>query len=142
MAAGTGHGLNAGIAFTTTGASFEPIIISIDGGDLSRPRLDTSHLATIGTRTQIPGDLKECGTWSVTCLCDPTLDAKTIVPFSAAETITITFGRTVAASVAGAKFVGSGFIVSRTYPSAQTDTVMTFTFDISWATEPTFTREA
>jgi hypothetical protein len=140
MAVGTGHG--ATIAFTTSN-TFAPSVISIDGGDVTRPRLDTSHLGTSGARTMIPGDLREVGTWTVTCLANPTTAVLLAPPIgSAAETITITLGKTVPASSAGAIYAGTGFVVSRSYPSVQSDNLMTFTYEISWASEPSFTVEA
>ncbi len=142
MAVGTGHG--ATIAFGTS-TTFTPLIISIDGAEESRPRLDTSHLGTTGHRTFIPGDLREFSTFTVTCLADPTVAADMNVPFvSTPETLTITLGKTVAASSSGATYGGTNiaFITGRTLPSVATDNLMTYTFDISWASTPTFTAEA
>lgn len=139
MALGTGQG--ATIVFTTSN-TFVPTVISIEGGDVSRPRLDTSHLATSGARTMIPGDLREVGTWSVTCLANPSTAALINVPITVAETITVTLGKTVPASASGAIFTGSGFIVGRSYPSVQTDNLLSFTYEFSWASEPSFTPEA
>jgi hypothetical protein len=140
MAVGTGHG--ATIAFTTS-TTFVPLIVSIDGAEESRPRLDTSHLATTSVRSFIPGDLRELSTFSVTVLANPSTAAVMNVPFvSTPETITITLGKTVSASAAGANYAGTGFIVSRTLPSVVTDNLLSYTFDISWASQPTFTAEA
>ena len=140
MAVGTGHG--ATIAFTTS-STFTPLIVSIDGAEESRPRLDTSHLGTTNVRTFIPGDLRELSTFTVTVLADPATAADMNVPFVATpETITITLGKTVAASSSGATYAGTGFITGRTLPSVVTDSLLTYTFDISWASQPTFTAEA
>ena len=64
----TGHG--ASIIFDDVTA-FVPDYRSIEGWGMSRPVLDTSHLATPKTRTNMGGDLYEMQGFSCDILYDP-----------------------------------------------------------------------
>lgn len=125
------------IAFTTT--AFTASVNRIGGANETRNAVETSHLATTGQRTRIPGTLTDPGTtevefeWDQSFTTFPPIDA---VP----EAITITYpkksGETVAATEAG-----TGFLVESQSPTAQDDTLMMGRYVIQWdgLTDRTYT---
>jgi len=79
-------GTGTTIAFATS--SFTAEVMNLNGNDMTRPDIDTSHMGTTGYKTYIPGKLLEGGAIEMEINFDP--DATP--PLSgAAETITITF---------------------------------------------------
>lgn len=115
MAADSGFGTT--ITFST---GYFAEIISVDGPDLSRESIDTTHMGTTsGLMTFIPSDLIDNGTLSVEMAYVP----GTAPPISsAAETVTVTYpGGTTAAF--------SGFMTSFS-PSIPIDDRMTASAEI------------
>ena len=79
-------GTGTTIVFGTSGFSAE--VMTINGNDITREDIETTHMGTTGYKTYIPGDLVEGGAIEMEINFDP--DAQppiTGVP----ETITITF---------------------------------------------------
>ena len=109
---------------------------------LTRPRVETTHLGTSTNRTYMPGDLNEIGEVTL----DVQFESKTGLPAigTAAETITITFPLPGGGAATAANIAGTGFITGISYPPMQTGTIqqgqITFTFDGS--TGPTYTASA
>jgi hypothetical protein len=133
MAIDTGHG--ATITFGTQGGTWR--CIRIPGHAETRPVVDTTYLATTTTRTNMPGDLKECSTFTVQVQFQGNQGLPTL---TTAETVTITHplasGGATAATVAG-----TGYVTRRKYPDMETNALQVAEFDIQWdgGTGPTFT---
>lgn len=115
MAADSGFGTT--ITFST---GYFAEIISVDGPDLSRESIDTTHMATTsGLMTFIPSDLIDNGTLSVEMAYLP----GTAPPISsAAETVTVTYPDSSTAAF-------SGFLTSFS-PSIPIDDRMTASAEI------------
>ncbi len=97
-------GTGTSIVFGTS--SFSAEILSLNGSDISRPDVDTTHLGTTGYKTYMPGDLVEGGTLDMEFAFDP--DSQPPIA-GAAETITITFPMPSGGSTA-ATLAFSGYI--------------------------------
>lgn len=138
MAVDTGHG--ATITFGTT--SWTGSVVSIGGFESSRPAIDTSHLGTTNYRSKIPGDLADAGPFSCTVLWDPASATPAPSVVGAAETITVSWPISVTGNTVKAKYTASGFVTSVGTPELVTDQVQTGTFEITWATGPTWSAEA
>lgn len=103
------NGTGASITFGTSG--FSANITAINGEDITRPEIDTTHLGTTTARTFIPGDLYDPG--GVTF--DLQFDPDDFPPIgSAAETVTITFPLSSGGSSA-ATWAASGFMTAFSY---------------------------
>jgi len=115
MAADSGFGTT--ITFST---GYFAEIISVDGPDLSRESIDTTHMGTTsGLMTFIPSDLIDNGTLSVEMAYIP----GTAPPISsAAETVTVTYPDSSTAAF-------SGFLTSFS-PSIPIDDRMTASAEI------------
>ena len=99
-------GTGASIAFGTS--NFTAEVMSINGNDISRPSIDSSHLGTTGARTFLPGDLVDNGSVELEINFDP--DEQPPIA-GAAETITVTFPTPPGGSTpADAEF--SGFVTN------------------------------
>jgi hypothetical protein len=133
MAIDTGHG--ATITFGTQGGTWRAI--SITGHAETVPVVDTSYHATTTTRTNMPGDLKECSTFTVRVQFQGNQGLPTL---TTAETVTVTHavasGENTAATIAG-----TAYVTRRKYPDLETNTLKIGEFDIQWSgtTGPTFT---
>lgn len=117
-------GFGTTIAFSS---GFFAEILSVDGPDLSRDPIETTHMGTTnGNKTFIPSDLIDNGTLSVEIAYVP---ATSIPINSAAETVTVTMpgGSTVA---------GSGFMTNFS-PSFPIDDRMTASCDVKLSGELT-----
>lgn len=101
MAQITGKGTTIGFGTTTT---WSPKYISIGGVSPSREDLKTTHLATANNyETYKPGDFVEGGDVSLECFWEPENGFPPIT--AAAETITITYPDTGAATTAFSGYV-------------------------------------
>ena len=111
MASTAGVGTGATITFGTN-TTFTPQVTAINGMDISRVKIDTSHLGTTAARTNIPGDLYEGGSIELEIAWDP--DDLTVDEMytAAAETITIEFGNPATAEGKGTKLAFSGFVTA------------------------------
>jgi len=89
-------GFGTTITFST---GFFAEVISVDGPDLSREPIDTTHMTTTdGRMTYIPSDLIDGGTLSVEIAYVPA----TAPPISgAAETVTVTYPDSSSAAFSG-----------------------------------------
>lgn len=103
-------------------------IISVDGPDLSREAIDTTHMGTTsGRMTYIPSDLIDGGTLSVEMAYVPA----TAPPISsAAETVTVTYPDSSTCSF-------SGFLTSFS-PSIPIDDRMTASAEIKVSGDVTY----
>ena len=79
-------GTGASIAFGTS--SFTANVMAINGNDISRAAIQTSHLGTTGNHTFMPGDLVDNGNIQLDIQFNP--DEQPPIA-GAAETITISF---------------------------------------------------
>lgn len=121
-------GTGATIVFTTS--AFTSEITAINGTDISRPSLKTSHLGTTAWDTFIPGDLADAGGVDLEFLFDP----DEIPPVTAApEVITITLP-IPSGGAAGATAVGTGYIESWSY-GVPLEELMTGSARIKWSGE-------
>jgi len=102
--ADVGTGLS--VAFGTT--SFTAEIIGVNGNDVSREVIETSHLSTTTWKTFMPGDLTDPGELELEIAFDPD---DTPPHTNAAETVTVTFptptGKTSGATLACSMFLTS-----------------------------------
>lgn len=81
-------------------------ILSVNGGDISREVIETTHMGTTGAKRFMPGDLYDPGTLDVSVAFLPN-DEPPIT--SAVQVITVTFP-VPAGGGSGATFIASGFI--------------------------------
>lgn len=133
MAIDTGQG--ASITFGTQGGTWR--CIKINGHAETRPKVNTSYLATSGYGETMPGDLVECGDFTVQVQFQGNQGLPTMV---AVETITIT--HPLAAGESGAaNIAGTGYVIRRKYPDLETNTLKVGEFDIVFdgVTGPTLT---
>lgn len=137
MAVGTGHG--ATITFGTQ--SYTASVRSIGGATAERPAIDASHLGTTVSRTKIPGDLVDQGSFDIEVLCDPTKEPPWPT-FAVPESVTITYKKSVPLAASAATEVGSAFVTSVGKPTHVTDELMAFPVTITWAGTPAWTKEA
>lgn len=134
MAVDTGHG--ASITFGTTGGTW--LCRQISGPEVTRPVVDTSHLATTTKRTKMAGDLDDWGPVVLQILFQGTqgLPARS----TSAETITITHPTAPGGSTP-ATLAGTALINRVKYPDFQTNELqigeIEFTYD--GGTGPTWT---
>ena len=126
MAAKDGQGST--IVFATS--LYAGRIIDIDGPDLSRGTIETSHMGTAGLKTYIPTELVEGGSLSVTIELDAASDTPGIG--AVAETITVTFG-----GAGGPVWAFSGFVTGWK-PSASMGERMTGVLEIKVADDITY----
>lgn len=99
-------GTGASLTFATTG--FTADIRSIDGQDISREVIDTTHLGTTSYKTFMPSDLADPGGLEFEIMYDPNAQPPVT---SAAEVITVTFPVPAGLST-GATMSATGFISS------------------------------
>lgn len=118
MAAGLGTGTS--ISFGTS--NFTANILSIDGQELSRVSVQTSHLGTTDYHTFIPGKLVDPGGVDIEIQFDPDdfppIDEDT-------ETITVSFGT-------GGSWAASGFATGFTW-GAPLEDMMTGTLTVKFS---------
>jgi len=145
MAFESGHGATLVLAAS---AAFTPDYTSYGGFDLSRPSLDTSHLATKGTRTKIGGDLYELGPMTSTYLVDPSemltsedgglidvlFDAGA-VPASGVITLDLV-------GSGDANFAGSGHVTGFAMEEITTDQLLVASITTQWDDWPTIAETA
>ncbi len=99
-------GTGTTIVFATS--SFSADVLSVNGNDISRADIETTHMGTTGYKTYIPSDLVEGGTVDMEFAFNPNSQP----PVSgAAETITITFP-IPSGGTTGATLVFTGYINS------------------------------
>ena len=99
--------IGTGITITFLTSAFSANVMGIDGPELSRPKVPTTHLGTTTAHTSMPGDLYEIGEVTLDIQFDPNLNP----PISSvAETIRITWPLAAGQSVA-AKWEFSGYMV-------------------------------
>jgi hypothetical protein len=99
-------GTGTTIAFATS--SFTAEVMNINGNDISRPDINTTHMGTTGYQTYIPGKLVEGGAIEMELNFDP--DAQPPIA-GVSESITITFP-TPAGGITGADVVFTGYVNS------------------------------
>jgi hypothetical protein len=132
----TGHG--ATVTFATTSWSGKLVGIPTNL-QLTRPRVDTTHLGTSTNRSYMPGDVNELGEITLDVLFEGTVGLPAIG--TAAETITITFPLPGGGAATAPNIAGTGFITGVQYPPLQTGTVQQgqITFTYNGGTGPTYT---
>ena len=135
----TGHG--ASVTFGTTSWSGKLIAIPTNL-QRTRPRVDTTHLGTSGTRTYMPGDLDDLNEITLDVLFEGSVGLP--ATGTAAETITITFPLPGGGAATAPNIAGTGFITSTTFPPLQTGTIQQgqITFTFNGGTGPTYTPAA
>ena len=106
---------------TLTMSGFTANIVSIDGPDVVRDAIQTSHMGTTDYHTFIPASLVDGGSLDVEIQYDNT---STVPITGAATTVTIVWG-----GGGGRQWVFSGFVTGLN-PSAAIDEVMTATVTI------------
>lgn len=130
MAQITGKGTTIGFGTTTTWA---PKYISIGGVSPSREDLKTTHLATANNYdTFKPGDFVDGGEQTLECFWEPENGFPPIT--AAAETITLTYPDTGAATVAF-----SGYVKAFTVQEAVNETLLRMSITIKVAGPITYT---
>lgn len=133
----TGHGATVTFGTTSWAGKLRGIPTNLQ---ITRPRVDKSHLATSGQREYMPGDLEELGEVTLDVLFEQGRGLPSTG--STAETITITFPLNPAdGSAAAATLAGTGFITGTQQPALQTGQEMVgqITFSYDGGTGPTFT---
>lgn len=133
----TGHGATVTFGTTSWAGKIQGLPTNLQ---ITKPRVDKSHLATSGQREYMPGDLEELGEVTLDVLFEQGRGLP--ATGATAETITITFPLNPAdGSAAAATLAGTGFITGTNYPPLQTQTVMVgqITFSFDGGTGPTFT---
>lgn len=131
-------GEGVGVALTFGTSSFTANIVSIDGEDISREPINTTHLGTAGYKTSIPASLVDPGGFSF----EMQFDADNEPPHSgAAETITIQFP-VIGTGTTGASIAGTGFMTAFNF-SIPEEGLMTASGTIKWdgETGPTWTDQ-
>lgn len=127
-------GTGTTIAFGTSGFTAE--IMSVNGNDISREDIETTHMGTTNYKTFIPGDLVDGGTLEVEFSLDP--DDQPPVT-AAAETITVTFPVPSGLS-SGATYVFSGYVNSWSFTDAKEELMTgSMTIKVDGNTEPVWT---
>jgi len=130
MAQITGKGTTIGFGTTTT---WSPKYISIGGLSPSREDLKTTHLATANNyETYKPGDFVEGGDVSLECFWEPENGLPPIT--AAAETITMTYADTGAATI-----VFSGYVKAFSIMEAVNDALLRMSLTLKVAAAPTYT---
>lgn len=125
-------GTGTTIVFGTS--SFAAEVLQINGENVSRAVIDTSHMGTTGARTKMPGDLHDEGEVTMNIAFNPNNE----IPVDAAvETITITFP-VPSGDSNGATAAGSGFISGYSWTDPLEDK-MTADITITWADDVTWT---
>lgn len=112
-------GTGTTVTFGTSG--FSAFVTAYNGPNFIRDEADTTHMATTGGKTNIPGDLYDIGEMSMDIYYDPSL---TIPMFAAnaPETITLTFPIPSGLST-GATVSFSGWMKSHSAAVALEDTM-------------------
>lgn len=124
------------IAFDTSGVTAN--LISIDGFNISREALSTTHLGTVGGKTSIPSDVYEA-TVDVTFQLKPGEKP----PFDAnAETITITFPKENSGSVNAMSVAFTGYYTSLGLADMTVDDTVKYNGTIQVSGTPTWTVES
>jgi hypothetical protein len=130
-------GTGATVVFGTS--TFEAHLLSVNGSDITRAVVDSTHMGTTGERTKIFGDLFDAGSFEMEIAFDPDADP----PIgSAVETLTITFPKP-ADKANGAYVAGSAAITNWTWGVPLEDK-MTATVTVTWdgVTGPTWSVSA
>ena len=131
----TGHG--ATIAFTTS--AFTGKFTMIGGAEVTREKLDKTHLGSGASREYREGDVADPGEFDVEIFFNPGATGTNFPPITAAaETITIDLD---GAGSAGAILAGTGFFIMAKQPELQTDVIMKCSGRIAWASLPAWTDE-
>ena len=112
------EGTGVAIVFATSG--FSARLQSVDGPNMSRESINTTHMGTTTALTFMPADLVDSGDLTLTFHFDPSL---TPPINAAAETVTITWPVPAGLS-AGATWVASAFMTGY-QPGAQIGELMT-----------------
>jgi len=126
-------GTGTTVLFGTSGFTGHLLDVSWDG--IERPSIDTSHLATVGFMTFIPGDLVDPGEISLELAFDPD-DTPPIQ--ASAETVTVTFP--LFALTTPANWAASGFMRTFSF-SSPLEEKMTATTAVKASAAITFTPE-
>ena len=135
--ADVGHG--ATIRFATN-PLFLPVVLSVDGTDITRESYETSHLGIAdGYKTFMPGDLVDPGQSTLEIQYSPNqaTEAQMVPINDVAESITITFPIPTGL-LNGATFVCTGFVTSWNWKDDET--VMTASIVIKWTGKPVWTN--
>ena len=130
-------GTGTTIVFGTS--AFEAHLLSVNGTDITRAVVDSTHMGTTGERTKIFGDLFDPGSVE----CEIALDPDAQPPIGAAvETITITFPIPTGMAT-GANIAGTGACTAWSWGDPLEDK-MTATMTVTWdgETGPTWTVSA
>jgi hypothetical protein len=118
-------GTGTTIAFGTS--AFVAHLLSVNGSDITRPVIDSTHMETTGERTKIFGDLFDAGSVECEIAFDPDLQP----PIGAAvETITITFPVPTGMAT-GATLIGTGACTAWSWTDPLEDK-MTATLTVTW----------
>lgn len=105
----TNIGTGATVTFGTT--TIKANVTGVSWSGLSRESVPTSHLATTGGMTFMPGDLYDPGELSIDIQFDPDMTADADI-VAAAETVTVTFPFAPGESSTNASWAATGFITS------------------------------
>lgn len=130
-------GTGTTVAFGTS--SFTAEVLSVNGNDISREDIETTHMGTTNYRTFMPSDLVDGGSVDMEIAFDP--DSQP--PFTAAaETITITFPLPAGQSTpADVEF--SGYVSSWSWSDPLEERMTAdITIKVDGETEPTWTASA
>jgi len=136
--------VGTGITVVATTSSWTAELLSVDWSGITRPGLETTHMATaaagagkFGNATYIPGDISQPGTLSLTHHLNP----DTTVPIDlVAETWTLTWPK-AAGDATAATWAASGFATDYS-TSAAIDEVMEATLVIQLTGNVTITPAA
>ena len=143
MALLSGHGTTLGFRVST---AFSPGYASIGGYSMTRESIDTSTLATTGTRTMIGGDLFAPGDFTSTYLLDPALQSVTGPEAQHIDTLLFDSGAvaasetvTVTLPVAGSTVAGSAHVTAFELEDLTTDTIIAASITVQWDAAPAWT---
>ena len=126
--------LGTGLSLTFGTSGFTANLLSVNGQDISRPAIQTTHLGTTTAHTFIPGDLYDPGGVEIEFQFDPDDYPPIDQP---AETITVTYPLSSGGTTA-ANWAASGFMTDFSW-GAPLEELMTgsATLKLSGAITPT-----
>ena len=127
-------GTGTTIAFATS--SFTAEVININGNDISREDIETTHMGTAGYRTYVPSRLVEGGTVDMEITFDPDVQPPIA---GVAESITVTFPLVSPLTING-KVVFTGYVNSWSWADAVEEKLSAnITIKVDGLTDPVWT---
>lgn len=131
--------IGTGCTIGFSASSFTAEITGINGSDISREAIDTSHMGTTGEKTKLPGDLFDAGSVEFEIAFKPGEEPPIA---DAPETLTVTFPL-ASGDATPANVAGTGFCTGWSW-GAPLEDKMTATFTWTWdgGTGPTWTPAA